>query len=164
MAFKNSIWNYLEHKISKKESESNNLRTEYLKNLLIETDDYAIASKKRKLDDAITAITTKPTPKLQEHSQNLLSLQPTRPNHLSYKSTNHKEDSKQQRNVAHYCYSGHSYVQRNKRLYYFSHTSGYLYNACFHYQQCICCCGNKSSEFIIKPYHIRPSLCLVVSV
>lgn len=75
MAFENSIWNYLEHKISKKESESNKLSTEDLNNLLIETDCYAIASEKRKLDDAITAITTKHTAKLQEHSQKLLSLQ-----------------------------------------------------------------------------------------
>lgn len=49
LAFENSIWNYLEHKISKKVSESNRLRTEDLKNLIIETDGYAIASKKRKM-------------------------------------------------------------------------------------------------------------------
>lgn len=59
MVFKNFIWNYLEYKISKKESESNNLRIEYLKNLFIEIDDYVIVFKKWKLDDVIIVIMIK---------------------------------------------------------------------------------------------------------
>lgn len=115
-AFGNSILSYLERLISEKESESNKLRAEHLKSLQAETDGYTFATEKRKLDDAITAITAKHTTELQEHRQKLLSLynQPTRPGHASYTSTNHKSHSKQQRNVGHYRYRGHSYVQRNK--------------------------------------------------
>lgn len=115
-AFRNSILSYLELLISEKESESNKLKAKHLKSLQVENDGYTFAFEKRRLDEAITAITAKHTAELQEHRRKLLSLhnQPTRPGHSSYKSTSHKIHSKQQRNMGHYRYRGHSYVQRNK--------------------------------------------------
>lgn len=59
MVFEIFIWNYLEYKICKKESECNRLRIEDIKNLLIEIDGYVIVFKKWKLDDVIIVIIVK---------------------------------------------------------------------------------------------------------